>query len=254
MAGPTYDVIRDFFKPPLGQTIGVVSRVATDSRDRVYVLQRKDPPVLVYERDGTFIGSWGTGEIADPHGLKITGDVVYTADRTGSVAKSFTLEGKLLLELGQRGVYSDTGCTGAPWLAARAAGPFNHPTEMNAHPNGDIYVTDGYRNARVHRFSAGGTLKTSWGAPGAGPGEFHLPHCVVFDESGRLYVADRANRRIQIFSPDGVFLDQWTVTDEEAYTSAFDGTSLFRCSPLSISQCHSRAWASVRYRMCLHRL
>ena len=176
----------------------------------VYVLQRKDPPVLVYERDGTFVGSWGTGEIADPHGLKITGDVVYTTDRTGSVAKSFTLEGKLLLELGQRGVYSDTGCTGAPWLAVQASGPFNHPTEMNAHPNGDIYVTNGYRNARVHRFSAGGTLKTSWGAPGSGPGEFHLPHCVVFDESGRLYVADRANRRIQIFSPDGAYLDKWT--------------------------------------------
>ena len=78
--------------------------------------------------------SWGTGEVTDPHGLKIVNDIVYTTDRSDSVAKSFTLDGKPLLELGQRGVHSDTGCTGAPWLAPRAAGPFNHPTEMIAPP------------------------------------------------------------------------------------------------------------------------
>jgi len=205
-----YDVIRDFLKPPPGQTIGVVSRVVADANDRIYVFQRKDPPVLVYERDGIFVGSWGSGEIADPHGLKIAGDRVYTTDRTGSVAKAFALDGKPLLELGQRGVYSDTGCTGAPWLAERAAGPFNHPTEMNLHPNGDIYVTDGYRNARVHRFAADGKLKMYWGAPGKARGEFHLPHSIVFDDAGLLYVADRSNRRIQIFTPDGEYLDQWT--------------------------------------------
>ena len=144
-----------------------------------------------------------------PHGLKIVDDVVYTTDRTDSVAKSFTLDGKPLMELGQRGVHSDTGNV-TNWLAERAAGPFNHPTEMIAHPNGDIYVTDGYRNARVHRFTRDGRLVKSWGAPGHGEGQFHLPHSIAFDPEGKLYVADRANKRIQMFSPDGDFLGQWT--------------------------------------------
>ena len=92
----------------------MVSRVATDSQDRVYVFQRKDPPVVVFDREGKYLGAWGSGEVTDPHGLKIVDDVVYTTDRSDSVAKSFTLDGKPLLELGQRGVHSDTGCTGPP--------------------------------------------------------------------------------------------------------------------------------------------
>jgi len=221
----SYELIRDFLKPPPGDTFGLVSRVATDSQDRVYVFQRKDPPVVVYDRDGKYLGAWGTGEVTDPHGLKIVDDVVYTTDRSDSVAKSFTLDGKVLMQLGQRGVHSDTGCTGSPWLAERAAGPFNHPTEMIAHPNGDIYVTDGYRNARVHRFTRDGGLVASWGAPGKGEGQFHLPHSVATDPDGKLYVADRANRRIQIFSPDGGFLGQWTgMGGPNDITRAKDGT------------------------------
>jgi DNA-binding beta-propeller fold protein YncE len=221
----TYDLIPDFLKLPAGEKFGMVSRVATDSRDRVYVFQRKDPPVVVFDRDGNYLGAWGTGEVKDPHGLKIVDDIVYTTDRSGSVAKSFTLDGEPLLELGQRDVHSDTGCVGAPWLAERAAGPFNHPTEMIAHPNGDIYVTDGYRNARVHRFTRDGRLVTSWGAPGKGQGEFHLPHSIAIDPEGKLYVADRANKRIQIFSPEGDFLGVWTgMGGPNDITRANDGT------------------------------
>jgi hypothetical protein len=207
---PTYERKPDFLKPPADLPLGVVSRVACDAQDRIYVFQRKDPPVMVFDRDGNFLASWGSGEVTDPHGLKIVGDTVYTTDRSDSVAKAFTLDGKPLLTLGQRGVHSDTGCTGAPWLAQRAAGPFNHPTEMIAHPNGDLYVTDGYRNARVHRFTRDGRLVRSWGSPGKGPGEFHLPHSIAFDDEGTLLVADRSNKRIQIFTPDGEYRGEWT--------------------------------------------
>lgn len=205
-----YEVIRDFLKPPNGERLGVVSRVAVDATDRIFVFQRRDPPVLMFSRTGDYLGAWGSGEIRDPHGLKIVGDAVYTTDRTGSVARSFSLDGAPLLTLGQPGVYSDTGTVSKTWLVERAAGPFNHPTEMIRHPNGDIYVTDGYRNARVHRFSADGALVKSWGEPGSAPGQFHLPHSVVTDPGGTLYVADRANRRIQLFSPEGDFLGAWT--------------------------------------------
>ena len=220
----TYELIRDFFKLPAGQTFGLVSRVAADAQDRVYVFQRKDPPVVVFDRDGKYLGAWGSGEVTDPHGLKIVGDTVYTTDRSDSAAKSFTLDGKVKLALGTPGQHSDTGEV-TNWLAQRAAGPFNHPTEMLAHPNGDIYVTDGYRNARVHRFSADGKLKASWGTPGHGPGQFHLPHSIAFDPEGRLYVADRANKRVQIFTPDGEFLGMWTgMGGPNDITRANDGT------------------------------
>jgi hypothetical protein len=205
-----YEPVRDFFKLPAGQSFGMISRVAADAQDRIYVFQRQDPPVVVFERDGTYVGAWGSGAVTDPHGLKIVDDAVYTTDRSDSVAKSFTLDGKPILELGTRGQHSDTGCEGPPWLAVRAAGPFNHPTEMMAHPNGDIYVTDGYRNARVHRFAPDGRLKASWGMPGSGEGQFHLPHSIAFDDSGRLYVADRSNKRIQIFTQDGEYLGKWS--------------------------------------------
>ena len=204
-----YELIQDFCKLPAGQTFGLVSRVAADAQDRIHVFQRKDPPVVVFDREGKYLGAWGSGEVTDPHGLKIIGDTVYTTDRSNSVAKSFTLDGKVKLALGTPGRHSDTGKV-ENWLVERAAGPFNHPTEMIAHPNGDIYVTDGYRNARVHRFTRDGKLKQSWGAPGHGPGQFHLPHSIAFDDAGRLYVADRSNKRIQIFTPDGEYLAEWT--------------------------------------------
>jgi len=205
-----YEVIRDFFKSPDGEPFGLISRVAADGQDRIYVFQRRDPPVVVFDgKSGKHLASWGAGEVTDPHGLKIVGDTVYTTDRIDSVCKSFSLDGKVKLQLGKPGQASDTGHI-ENWLVERAAGPFNHPTEMMKHPNGDIYVTDGYQNARVHRFASDGTLKKSWGAPGKAPGQFHLPHSIAFDDDGNLLVCDRSNRRIQIFTPDGQYLREWT--------------------------------------------
>ncbi len=205
-----YELVRNWPKMPKGESLGVVSRVATDSQDRVYVFQRKDPPVVVFDRDGNYLGAWGIGAVKEAHGLKIVNDIAYTTDRPDSVCVSFTLDGKPLLVLGKRGVHSDTGCTGRPWLAARAGGPFNHPTEMMPHPNGDIYVTDGYRNSCVHRFTRDGQHVKSWGTPGEADNQYHLPHSIAIDAAGKLYVADRANRRIKILSPDGDLLGMWT--------------------------------------------
>jgi DNA-binding beta-propeller fold protein YncE len=221
----TYELVRDWPRMPKGESLGVVSRVATDSQDRVYVFQRKDPPVVMLDREGNYLGCWGIGAVKEAHGLKIVGDVAYTTDRPDSVAVSFTLDGRPLLVLGTRGVHSDTGCEKSPWLALRAAGPFNHPTEMMPHPNGDIYVTDGYRNCRVHRFTRDGRLVKSWGTPGKGEGQFHLPHSIAIDPDGTLYVADRSNKRVQMFSPDGDFIGMWTgMGGPNDITRAKDGT------------------------------
>jgi len=198
----TYEVIRDFPKLPAGESFGVISRVATDSQDRLYVFQRKDPPVMVFGRDGKYLGCWGIGAVKEAHGMKIVDDVVYTTDRTDSVAVAFTLDGKPLLVLGKRGVHSDTGCGKSPYIVLRAAGPFNHPTEMMPHPNGDIYVTDGYRNCRVHRFTRDGQLVKSWGTPGKTEGAFHLPHSLAIDPDGKPKVHDPALNHVGLWVDD----------------------------------------------------
>ena len=207
----TYELIQDWPKLPEGESLGIVSAVATDSQDRVYVFQRQDPPVMIFDPDGNYLSCWGIGAITDPHGITISDDIVYITDRSDQVAVKFTLDGKPLLVIGNRGVHSDTGCERPGDLVPRAAGPFNYPTEMVPSPSGDLYISDGYRNSRVHRFTKDGQLIGSWGQPGkTEPGHFHLPHSVLVDPDGKVYVCDRANRRVQIFSPDGEYITSWT--------------------------------------------
>ena len=205
-----YEVIETWGTLPQGWTFGPMSAVATDSQDRVYAFQRKDPPILVFDKNGTFLSSWGSSAFADPHGINIVNDVIYVTDRDDHVALKFTLDGKPLMVVGTRGQASDTGATKDIELPPRSAGPFNKPTEMMVAPSGDLYVSDGYRNSRVHRFSSQGALLDSWGKPGKEePGEFHLPHSLWVDRQSQVYVCDRENSRIQVFSAAGKFLSQW---------------------------------------------
>ena len=106
----TYELIESWAKLPEGETFGMVSAVATDSKDRVYAFQRKDPPIVIFNRDGSYVGSWGFGAITNPHGIFIKDDIVYITDREDSVCLRFTLEGKPLQVIGERGVHSDTRC------------------------------------------------------------------------------------------------------------------------------------------------
>jgi DNA-binding beta-propeller fold protein YncE len=206
----TYSVIQDWAKLPPGESFAMVSAVATDSQDRVYAFQRKDPPIVVFDRDGNYLSSWGNGAFLFAHGIHIADDIVYLTDRNSSVCLIYTLDGKPVQMLGRHGVHSDTGCERPGDLVPRAAGPFNYPSELVPAPSGDLYVSDGYRNARVHRFSWDGHLKTSWGEPGkTAPNQFHLPHSLVVAHE-KVYVCDRENHRIQVFSLDGKFLEMWT--------------------------------------------
>ena len=207
----SYELVQDFPKLPDGQSFEVVSSVATDSQDRLYVFQRTNPPVVVFDSNGKYLNAWGGDTITSPHGLTITDDAVYVTDRDESLAVKYSLDGNPLLVIGERGVHSDTGGETPGALVPRAAGPFNYPTEMAPAPSGDIYVSDGYRNSRIHRFTSDGRLISSWGQPGkTEPGEFHLPHSLMIDPEGKVYVCDRANRRVQIFSADGEFITMWT--------------------------------------------
>jgi len=206
----TYSVIQDWAKLPAGETFAMVSAVATDAQDRVYAFQRKDPPIAVFDRQGKFLTSWGNGAFLFAHGIFIANDTVYLTDRDSSVCLMYTLDGKPIQMLGRHGVHSDTGCEKPGDLVPRAAGPFNYPSELVPAPSGDLYVSDGYRNARVHRFTWDGQLKKTWGEPGkTAPGQFHLPHSLIVAHD-KVYVCDRENHRIQVFDLDGKFLELWT--------------------------------------------
>ena len=208
-----FEVDRGWGRLPDGMRAGVVTGVVVDSQDRVYLCQQQqDPPVLVFDRDGNFLDSWGSGYVVEPHTMYIgPDDVIYLADRGAHVVMKLSVAGEVLLEVGNRGQPSDTGCFEDEGVVLQAGGPFNRPTRLSPSPSGDLYASDGYRNCRVHRFAADGQLKASWGRPdGDGPGAFFSPHCLWVDGEGLVYVCDRKNNRIQIFDPEGEFVTQWT--------------------------------------------
>jgi len=197
---------------PPGRSWPEVAAVATDSQDRVFVFNRGEHPVMIFDPDGSFRNSWGEGIFARPHGIFIVpNDTVYCTDDRDHTVRKFTPDGRLLLTLGTSGRPSDTGATSVDFRTIRRAGPpFHYPTNLALSPQGEMYVSDGYGNARVHKFSPDARLLFSWGKPGAGPGQFHIPHGIAVDGRGTVYVADRENSRIQLFSPDGEFLAEWT--------------------------------------------
>ena len=213
----TYELVDGWAKCPEGFSFFDVPGLSVDSQDRVYVLSRSAHPVAVFDCEGNLLTWWGEGFFKRTHGTCVgpDGSVYCTDDKDHTVSK-FTLEGKLLLTLGNKDQPSDTGYVQESYdffwgltTIKRGGPPFNRPTGIALSPSGEIYVSDGYGNARVHKFSPDGTLLFSWGEPGYAPGQFRLPHSVWVDKQGRVWVPDRENSRIQIFNAQGEFLSQW---------------------------------------------
>lgn len=196
---PDYQPVAGWPQLPPKLELGAVSAVATDSKDRVYVAHRAAKPVLVFDRDGKFLHSWGDNHIKSAHGLRIDPDGnVWVTDIGNHLVMKFDPEGKLLLSLGKKG---DAG---------NKPDQFDRPTDVAVTPTGEFYVTDGYGNSRVLKFTREGKLLKQWGTKGKGDGQFDLPHAVCLDAKGRVYVGDRENNRVQVFDADGKFLEQWT--------------------------------------------
>jgi DNA-binding beta-propeller fold protein YncE len=207
-----YDALVTWQQLPARWDLIEVAGVATDSQDRVYVFNRGEHPVIIFDRDGRFLGSWGEGTFRRAHGIHIgPDDSVYCSDDLDHTVRKFTPDGRLLLTLGTSGVPSDTGIDGIDYRTIKRAGPpFHRPTNVALAADGSLYVTDGYGNARVHKFTPDGRLLFSWGEPGDKPGQFNLPHGIALDQEGLVYVADRENSRVQVFDPQGRFLSEWT--------------------------------------------
>jgi DNA-binding beta-propeller fold protein YncE len=195
----SYRVVPGWPALPDGFRFGQVSAVATDSDDRVFVFHRGDHPVVVFDRDGKFLRWWGDGLVKKAHGLRIDGEGnVWVTDIGDHLVRKFDREGKLLMTLGRQG------------MPGASRDQFNQPTDVAIAPDRSFYVSDGYGNARVVKFAGDGRFVLEWGTKGKAAGQFDLPHAIVVDSRGQIYVGDRENDRIQVFGPDGTHRTQWT--------------------------------------------
>jgi len=212
-----YELVDEWAKYPEGWSFVDVPSISIDSQDNVYVISRGDHPVMAFNREGSLLTSWGEELFNRPHGSCVGHDgFIYCTDEVHHVVYKFTLEGRLIMTLGNKDKPSDTGYVRKSTVLEslptieRGGPPFNRPTSVALSSSGEIYVSDGYGNARVHKFAYDGTLLFSWGEPGDGPGQFRIPHCIWVDKQDRGWVTDRENNRIQIFDTQGKFIDQIT--------------------------------------------
>ncbi len=211
-----YRPIENWAKLPEGRSWGAASGLAFDHQGNLWSLERcggnscagkTEAPILEFDPSGRLVKSFGAGMIVFPHGLFVDGDDnVWVTDADGKDGKGqqvikFSPDGKVMMTLGKAGVAGDGPDT------------FNRPSGVVVAPNGDIFVADGHggdSNARIVKFSKDGKFLKAWGKKGSAPGEFNEPHGIAMDAKGRIFVADRANNRIQIFDQEGKFLEQWT--------------------------------------------
>jgi sugar lactone lactonase YvrE len=186
-------------KPPSpGWESGAVSWVAVDDKGAIYEIQRGDKadPVLVLDRQGDVLRSWGKGDYRIPHSIRVDrAGNIWTVDAASSTVIKYSPRGRKLMTINVGG-QPDNGS------------PFNGTTDITFGPNGRLFITDGYGNARILEYSSKGRKVKEWGRRGAGPGEFNLPHAIQIDEKGTIYVADRENGRIEKFDVDGNFLGE----------------------------------------------
>lgn len=196
-----YRVLDTWGNLPPGMSLYEATAVCIDSSDNVYVFNRGKQPVVVFDRDGNFLRSWGEDiGFVRAHGAAVgPDDMLYLTDDQGHAVRKCTPDGKVLMTIGMPG-------KPAPRFSGN---PFNLCTHTALSPRGDIYVSDGYQNARVHKYSPDGKLLLSWGEPGTAPGQFSLVHNIACDDDGWVYVADRENHRVQVFDGNGKYHGQW---------------------------------------------
>ena len=209
-----YLTVADWAKLPEGRTWGATAGVAVDRHDNIWVAERCGAntcagsdlaPILEFDPSGKLLKSFGAGMFVFPHGITVDkGDNIWVTDGQGKDGKGqqvfkFSTDGKVLMTLGKAGVAGDGPDT------------FNQPSAVAIAPNGDIFVADGHggdTNARIVKFDKNGKFIKTWGKKGTAPGDFDIPHCLVFDSEGRLLACDRNNNRIQIFDQDGNFISE----------------------------------------------
>ncbi len=185
--------------PAPGWEIGYPSAVTMDASGTLYVLQRgeKADPVLALERGGSILRSWGKGMYKIPHSIRVDAEGnIWTVDSGSSMVLKFTPQGEKLMEI-------------SVGEQPAGRGPTNGTTDIAFGPNGRLFISDGYGNARILEYTSSGERVRQWGSAGKGPGQFDQPHGIAVDDAGILYVADRRNGRLQRFDLSGKYLGEW---------------------------------------------
>jgi peptidylamidoglycolate lyase len=201
-AARTYEKVADWAQLPPGAAWQEMSGVDIDSRGNIYTLQRTPSKVMIFDSRGRFLRSWGEGVFTKAHALRVDRqNNIWITDRELHQVLKFTRDGRLLMALGTKGVAGDNTSEVA----------LNGPADVVFGPNGDIFVADGESaNTRIVKYSRDGRFLKMWGTRGSEPGQLITPHSIVMDSHGRLYVANRGNKRIEIYNQDGGFLGQIT--------------------------------------------
>ena len=195
-----YRAVPGWGELPDGWSYGDVGGVSVDAKDRVYVFNRGGRPMIVLDREGRVLGSWGEAIFKRPHAVHIGPDEsIYCTDDLDHTVRKCTLDGEVIFTIGTPGIPT----------VEFSGQPFNRCTHTALSPRGEIYVADGYGNARVHKYSPDGRLLMSWGETGTDPGQFNVVHNICCDADGWVYVADRENHRIQVFDGNGQYETQW---------------------------------------------
>jgi streptogramin lyase len=205
-----FHVMDNFLKLPETINMAEVVGTALDSKGHVFVLNRGHEPILEFNADGSFMRAIGNGIPTEgPHVVRVDPqDNLWYIDAGINLVVKFDQQMRIQMVLGRRP---------EPWTflthvierAAPQPANFYQPTDVTWGPDGSIFVADGYGNSRIARFSKEGNLTKQWGERGTGQGDFNTPHSIVIDQKNTLYVADRANGRIQTFDTDGNFKQEW---------------------------------------------
>ena len=196
-----YQRVESWPNLPRNWQFGLASDGAVNSKDEIYIFSRGIHPITIWDIEGNFISSWGEGEFGSPHGIFIDpDDNVWLVDSNYHLVTQHQPDGQILNTWGRKLQPS----------ASYLGKPFNMPSGLAFAPNGEIFVSDGYGGHRVHKFNSKGELMHSWGKQGSAPGEFALLHNIWVDKNSRVYICDRENDRIQIFSENGDFIEEWT--------------------------------------------
>ena len=200
--GYRYEVVDGWAKLPPGYEFNAdVAAVGVDKNDNVYAFNRGKHPMCVFDRNGNFLRSWGEGVFLRPHGVHMApDDTIWLTDDGDHTVRQCTLDGKVLLTIGIPG-------KPAPYMSGE---PFHRCTHTALSPQADyLYISDGYGNSRVHKYTPDGKRVMSWGEPGTDPGQFNIAHNICCDPDGWVYVADRENHRVQVFDGNGKYEAQW---------------------------------------------
>jgi len=197
-----YIPVPDVFTLPQGMNFGACSGVALNSKGHIFVLNRGIHALMEFDGEGHYIRTLAHDVFTRPHGLRIDGeDNIWATDVGSHIVVKMNPQGRILMVLGVRNLAGE-------WHQAGHLRAFNEPNDLAFGPGGELFITQGHGKgeSRVLKFDAGGNFIKTWGGEGSAPGQFKVPHSIVIDASGLLYVADRSNQRIQVFDGEGSFV------------------------------------------------